>query len=544
MSSTSSRQKSDEDRTHAPGLTALGGPLLEMVIKFLDPQSQAQLRLVNHQMKAIVDQLITQIRFGDDGNHCGPLNLNHVSKTWPAMKEIHFTFPVRLEGAPLNSRSLGDLALEALTFAGWEAIEKLTFACCGLGPLSGASLAALSQRWMNLRELHLDANRLGPKGLSKMVSGSYPMLDYLNLSKNELGPTSGHALAKLAAACPNLSELDLSKNGIGNDAMRAFVAVEMRFLISVDLSLNKFKSGLGTILAASKWPTLGTLIINLNEDGLSGSVVEGMCKAEWPRLEYLTLSYNNMGLDAMEVLGKGTWPCLKDLTLEGNNIGPEEINVLLNKYRNFGSIEGLHLRSTHCGDAALAMLVQAHANDLFSNLHSLSLGELTGTRTDGIKSLFGRPWLQLEDLRLFAGILGTEGSRSISAAMKQNHFPVLDYLYLTAPLTSTDISIMFENPWRALVTLLLEGCRIGSEGTRAFANAAGRLPKLQRLCLRDKGSHNEDFFKPILQASWSCLESVEFADFPGLPQGEETNWRVARNFDLGTYYCTKLERIR
>lgn len=127
--------------------------------------------------------------------------------------------------------------IRSLLTASWsEHLEEVTLRTVGLGPESGALLAALSPGLRRLRCLDVRRNDLGDDGLEALArTDGAPALRILSLAENDIGSRGAAALAR-APWLLRLDRLNLHGNHIGDEGARALA--DSSFVEGVELELG------------------------------------------------------------------------------------------------------------------------------------------------------------------------------------------------------------------------------------------------------------------------------------------------------------------
>lgn len=195
--------------------------------------------------------------------------------------------------------------------------------------------------------------------MNHLVSGPWPLLEFLELATNDLQPSDFGLVNK--AHWPLVKVLDFSNNGgSASEAPRPHASCGMsdkirqqlqvldlqncnfglaevasvcqgRYpqLTLLNLSANQMCEQAMKVLMASPWPNLHFLNLSWSDvdDVGIGHLVQGHSKL--PNLEFLDLVGNLLTVQALEVLLKANWPNLAHLMLNRNRLGTGPI-VLVN----------------------------------------------------------------------------------------------------------------------------------------------------------------------------------------------------------------------
>ena len=232
-------------------------------------------------------------------------------------------------GAPAITQILSPLIGDSFSPA--VRLQTLNITATNLGTKGGTVIAGFLRGNPTLKSLNLSNNNLG-RGI-KTLAGALAENDtlrHVNLSQNNLKSKGATTLVQALQANDNwqLKSIDISNNNIGEAGMRPFG----EFLV-LDRKLEGFFVGAndigeeGAVYLANVLKhnyTLKRLGADNNKMGEYGSmVVVEPLKSYNTTLEYLDLSWNNMGEDAAiflaDTLGHNSQ--LKSLNMKGNDIG-------------------------------------------------------------------------------------------------------------------------------------------------------------------------------------------------------------------------------
>ena len=226
------------------------------------------------------------------------------------------------------------------------------------------TIAALSGTLTSLNHLeHLGLSGLRIDVMKQLIdknvdlsdlSRNPPLLQKLNLTRNEIGDDEIEALAELIKHLTSLQELDLSWNAIGDKGI-AKLAEETNHLISLealDLSDNKIGDEGVAKLAQS--------IKNLTS------------------LQVLKLHSNAIGDEGIVALAEGMkhLTLLQELSLSNNTIGDLGAAKLAEETKHLSSLKRLYLNDNKMGDEGHAKLREA-VNTGWTGLENLTVGSNT-----------------------------------------------------------------------------------------------------------------------------------------------------------------------
>jgi uncharacterized protein (TIGR02996 family) len=180
-------------------------------------------------------------------------------------------FAKRLERLALNSVQFAFGALAELALCPLPALRALRLDMVRLDRDDAGLVAGAA--WRNtLTELYLDVCQLGPQGTEEFVSGKFPKLATLDISRNRLANRGGIALANAANHFPALTNLRLWDNNLGAEAVTRLAGSKLLAnLTDLDLSSNRITPAGAVALAKSKHLTkLTTLVLDEKTVGKAG----------------------------------------------------------------------------------------------------------------------------------------------------------------------------------------------------------------------------------------------------------------------------------
>lgn len=522
----------------APTLLALSPPLLRHIFSYLQLDSLRQISLVNRQFQCIIDERMRVINFGAEENCCGPLELLNACQRWPNIRRIDLRFGPRPFDLMSGIRSSGDLGIASLLFSTWMNIQELEIKSCGLGPCSGAALAALGNRWTQLRSIDLHWNKICSEGLIKMSRGSFPCLECLNLCENNIGldfdeHQDSQVLAALATACPNLHTLDLSGNKItGAMIMPLFMAADFSRLESLKLSDDLIDNEGGVKLGTLILPCLRTL--DVSDNYLTDKGVKGICQGNWAELRELNLSWCSLGMEGAQALAKAArkWPHLVKLQLGNSGASHELLEKIFEVHWN--SLQCLELNGIHFGDeGALPIAFAWHSGRLPALVELNLVNGRIGA--NGLRQLFmttSKEW-KLEELELGDETFNEECMHVLASAMK-NQLPKLKSLRLwKCDMGPLCLRALMRYPIAHLKELSFIFCDWGT--AEALVESVAHLPSLRVLTMICANLSEKDAMcevvEPLLEAPWASLTHIGIFPFNEdlIKEKIKDIWRIVRN---------------
>lgn len=317
---------------------------------------------------------------------------------------------------------------KALVSSKQTTIKGLTFDC---GRVTVQTMAQLIKKgWPALRSLNLSSSGLGADAMQHLVEGLWPDLMHLDLSNNSLDEEAMFLMSDLGDKWRNLETLDLSKNQLNAGAMVHLIKPKFSKLQSLDLRHNNLDFMAVSEVIKGGWPTLKKIALsrNLTEDSCHLLVKEPTAnKIEWPCLEHLDLSCNELDARAIQKLTKGSWPWLNTLILfdntldaaalsklskanwphmryldlSGNRLKADGISKLVKA--NFRKLEVLKIADTDLDSAAVPHLIKGRWSKLL--VVDISTNKIDGT---AITSLITADWPLLETLKMAYNELGDD----------------------------------------------------------------------------------------------------------------------------------------
>ena len=371
-----------------PFLSLPEKPLAE-IIKFLKPDDLRNLRLVNHQLLTRVDGTRDTIRLSrNEIRH--EHDLIHIIANWhrwPKLKVFE------------AFKSYSD-ALQGLENAAWADLEYLDLANCRLGEAEGIGLATAAKHWRRLRVLNLAYNHLTANAVIALSEVLLPLLGDLNLSKNEIGPAIGAALANGAPQWPSLRKLDLCNVELDDAGLEALLSARFPLLEDVDLSGNQLQLSARFVFvnAATQWPNLR--VLDLSDNQIPSLGWQRLATNHFDKLEQLSIgSTDELELDpaGVRALREGArhWPRLRAFEL----VTFEELDIRgLFKEGGWEALEYLALGGGSFGHVVSQELKDAVSSQQLPSLKRLDLSTCNYVDGDFLESLFEFPWPILKAL--------------------------------------------------------------------------------------------------------------------------------------------------
>ena len=375
---------------------------LTKIIKFLQPDDLENLRLVNRQWLTLVDTNIEFIGLTSLLNNERRPALMHLVANWHRWPKLKFLDAAFVHDEDEDDNGIAEFfsglipPLQGLENAAWADLEDLALANCRLGA-EGIGLARAAESWRQLRVLGLTRNVLTIESIIALSEVPLPLLETLNLSFNMIGPAIGAALANGAPQWPSLRKLDLGKVMLDDAGLEALLSATFPRLEDVDLSGNQLQLAAGFVFvnAATQWPNLR--VLNLCDNEISSPGLQRMVTAHFHNLEELRIGGDDFNLesDGVRALREGArdWPRLRTFEL----MTFEELDIRgLFKEGGWEALECLALGGDNISFEE--ELMNAISSQQLPSLKQLDLSNCTYVDGDLLESLFEFPWPTLEEL--------------------------------------------------------------------------------------------------------------------------------------------------
>jgi Ran GTPase-activating protein (RanGAP) involved in mRNA processing and transport len=208
----------------------------------------------------------------------------------------------------LACNGLGDAGVAALAAAELGQLVHLELYRNQVGPIGAAALAR-SPHLLELRDLRLNCNSLGAKGVSNLL-GSHRLLHRLYLFDCGLGDEGVRALAR-SPALTGLTHLELGLNGITDEGAKALARSRyLGNLRRLDFQLNHIgDEGVAALARSKVLQSVTHLTLNANRIGLKG--IRALARS--PNLSRLRrLDLHNNFIDDRCALALARSPTLPD----------------------------------------------------------------------------------------------------------------------------------------------------------------------------------------------------------------------------------------
>ena len=321
------------------------------------------------------------------------------------------------------------------------------------------------------------------------------------------------------------------------------------------------------------WGQTDSLRINIRCH--ADQLIEHLTVSDWPNMQRLVLSHNQLGSPAVEHLPRGSWPQLKELDLGGNQLDKAAMTALL--HGKWPSLVGLSLNANPALDAsAIAVIAQAPRWAALSRLSlskiKISSGSarsillmhgcleslnLSYTNIDaaGLSELFAKPWPQLQYLRLEGNSLQADAIATLVSVslprltvlrLSQNRLDVnaarllatgewqLQHLTLNQNnLDTAAMAFLATGKWPALFSLDLHDNNIGVLGLEPLM--AGQWPQLQRLTLN---------FGSVTEANWRLLNLAPSTMPSSMGRNKFASVSFSRHLTVDECIWPKLKSVR
>ena len=174
------------------------------------------------------------------------------------------------------------------------------------GNTIGNSLKALIQgiNHSKISRIDLGATKMTTESKLNIAELRLPIIQYMNLSHNDMNSCEAEALGVSMKHMPQLRELDLMFNSVGSDGAKAllesFQFTPHREVCTVHLGYNKIKSIAVEPSHSLTGPTV--LYLNYNEIDSDGAAALASSFRYMPQLENLDISENPIGPEGLEAL--------------------------------------------------------------------------------------------------------------------------------------------------------------------------------------------------------------------------------------------------
>ena len=202
----------------------------------------------------------------------------------------------------LAGHGAGDDGITQLAGAPLDSLRALNLRDNKLGP---KGLTRLLPRLTGVEQLELGGNKLGKKGAAALAVAPLESVAALTLSSNNIGDAGLQALAR-APWLGQLQSLVLRKNKLGPDAITALAQAPMPRLTELDLSKNPLGDAGCQALAHAPWlATLQTLRLNGADLGPGG--IAALAQAPLEALRLLSLTGNPLQTAGAQALASAPW---------------------------------------------------------------------------------------------------------------------------------------------------------------------------------------------------------------------------------------------
>jgi len=210
-------------------------------------------------------------------------------------------------------------------------VQVLYLQNIGWGDSHAYSLAMVMPSYRSLVTLHLADNRIGDRGIEKLVQtfSKCPMLSLLDLGSNDVGPEGARAIAGILPRCTQLVELNLHQNRIQKRGC-AFLAASIgtcQMLEQIALGGNDIGDEGMTELAQSLPRCRALTLVGLNNNRISDKGIDALAKnlPKCRKLEAIRLNGNIIRCEGAAALADSIPRCTKieKLHLARNQIGDQ-----------------------------------------------------------------------------------------------------------------------------------------------------------------------------------------------------------------------------
>jgi len=273
-------------------------------------------------------------------------------------------------------------------------------------------------------------------------------------------------------------------------------------LKSLSVSWNRIQDEGIEILVSRTWPLLEYL--NLYTTNITAKGIECIInKSNWINLKKLGISWNQIQDKGIEILASGKWPQLEILDLQQTNITAKGIEFIINK-SNWINLKSLDVSRNKIQDEGIAIL----ASGKWPYLEDLDLAS-TDITAKGIECIINKAnWINLKSLDVSWNQIKDEGIEKLASGK----WPRLEDLsLLLAGITAKGIELIAKKAnWINLKKLGISWNQIQDEGIEILVS--GKWPLLQDLDLRDIKITSKGLECLISKSNWPKLKSLNVSE--------------------------------
>ena len=304
-------------------------------------------------------------------------------------------------------------------------MRELALVQCNINS-EGANVLFGGPATVNLEELYLECNNIGPNGLKSIADNV--LCKELDLVQCNIGPVGAMHLARSILLKPVLTGLRLDDNGIDSNSIIALAeglshCCNLQYLIFSDNNVG-YDGAVALaqhLQSCSKLRCLCLQSCNLEGDGIVRLAEQFH---SWPNMEDLALSDNGVISDGHMFLISGGIPqlhLLQELYLSNNSIDDAAATVLAEGIQSCPILHTLNVSSNRISSGGARSLAQSLKNDEINYL-DFSYNLLDDESIESFVALVLTSRLQKLDLS--HNNIGPTGSKSLVSNLLDCSFPV------------------------------------------------------------------------------------------------------------------------
>ena len=318
--------------------------------------------------------------------------------------------------------------------------------------------------------------------------------------------TETHAISSRNDLAIFLTVIDLRDYNLKTEDMKRMKTLTLINLKRLDLARNKLK---------------GT------------DYLEYLIQGDWPKLNHLNLSDNEIHDEGLEILVKGNWPLLEVLNLQETKITRAGIETIVKKAK-WTKLKNLDISENELNDEELAALCQGN----WPLLETLNLGSIGVTKKALFKLLLNLNWPNFKEINMNGHV------KDFASSLLQKNWPLLEDLDLSySEISKFEIEITVNHSkWPQLKHLNLSGNELNTGALEILCK--GHWPQLETLDLQNTGvTKKKSIFSFLLNISWQNLKEIKFdaAENNFANSLLQKNWPFLEELDLSDSEISKFE---